>query len=549
MPSYSDIVCGRLLLREKLAAPEALFAALHEMKDSWDRGSEMSLAEALERRAAVAAPTIARVRDALQKVQHLEAEKALARLVVDEKLSTPEVVRQLVDESRAQGFQAGLGVLLQQRGILSPENAKRLFQTRQVALAEARARRERSLSDYLHSLAPRFGPEEHRRLAQVFDVDDGLRQTTAFVAPPEPVESAAPVASAPPPPPPPRPATRSPDESSRQRAAAPPPAPTSPPPIPAPSGPSPDDSRPRSPSPDESARQALASASADAKIAPEDCPIYGYEILQELGKGAMGVVYKARHIFTDRLTALKILPLKLARDSHYLERFKREAIAAMRLQHDNVVRAYDFGGSEEYYYLALEFVEGETLEKRLQREGRIPEDQALDMVRQIASALDEASRQGIVHRDVKPENVMITKEGTAKLCDFGIVKLLDRDEGAVTVAGTTVGTPFYIAPEQARGEEDLDTRTDIYALGISLFHLLTGQVPFTGKSQGAILVRHILEDVPDPRTIAPDLSAEAAAIVKRMTRKRREDRYATARELVDEIAAALARPRTAQGSR
>src|SRR5262249_54804083 len=136
-----------------------------------------------------------------------------------------------------------------------------------------------------------------------------------------------------------------------------------------------------SPTSDDATKRALASAD-EKQLAPEDCPIYGYEVLQELGKGAMGVVYKARHIFTDRLTALKILPLKLARDSHYLERFKREAIAAMRLQHENVVRAYDFGGSEEYYYLALEFVEGETLEKRLQREGKIPEEQALDIVRQ-----------------------------------------------------------------------------------------------------------------------------------------------------------------------
>jgi serine/threonine-protein kinase len=497
MPSYSDIVCGRILLREKLAAPEALFAALHEMKEALAKGAEMSLAEALERRAAVSAPTIARVRDTLPRFQHLEAEKALARLVVDEKLATPEVVRQLVEENRAQGYKAGLGVLLQQRGVLSVDAAKRLFQTRQVALAEARARRERALVELLKTLAPRFSPDENRRLSLVFEVEDGARQTTMFVAP-----AAEPTSETPPTP---------------QRAV---------PPI------------------DDTAKQAVvAAASEPKKLAPEDCPIYGYEVLEELGKGAMGVVYKARHIFTDRLTALKILPLKLARDSHYLERFKREAIAAMRLQHENVVRAYDFGGSEEYYYLALEFVEGETLEKRLVREGRIPEAQALEFVRQVARALDEASRQGIVHRDVKPENIMITKEGVAKLCDFGIVKLLDRDEGAVTVAGTTVGTPFYIAPEQAKGEENLDTRTDIYALGISLYHLVTGRVPFTGNSQGAILVRHILEEVPDPRAIQPDLSAATASIVARMTKKKREDRYPTPKDLISEIEAALPRLR------
>jgi serine/threonine-protein kinase len=503
MPSYADVICGRLLLREKLAPAEALFAALHEMKDALERGAEMSLAEALERRAVVPRDTIARVRDATPKVQHLEAEKALARLAVDEGIATPEVVRSLVEESRLGGFKDGLGVLLQQRGLLVEERARQLFQTRQVALAEARARREGALAELVRTLAPRFSPGERSRLGVVFDVDDSVPRTTSgpitqalarpsAVLPPSPVLAVSDSVSV--------------------------------------------------------SRQLLASASIEPKPLAqraEDCPIYGYEILAELGKGAMGVVYKARHIFTDRLTALKILPLKLARDSHYLERFKREAIAAMRLQHENVVRAYDFGGSEEYYYLALEFVEGETLEKRLEREGRLSEEVALGTVRQIALALGEASKQGIVHRDVKPENILITKEGTAKLCDFGIVKLLDRDEGAVTVAGTTVGTPFYIAPEQARGEEDLDTRTDLYALGITLFHLVTGRVPFTGKSQGAILVKHILEEVPDPRTVLPEVSEGCALIVRKLTRKKRDDRYPTPADLIGDIDRALAPSRQA----
>ncbi|HZU95982.1 MAG TPA: serine/threonine-protein kinase [Planctomycetota bacterium] len=495
MPSYADVITGRILLREKLAAPEALFAALHEMQESLDRGAEMSLAEALERRAVVPAETIARVRDATPKVQHLESEKALARLVVDEGLATADKVRSVVEESRQGGFKVGLGVLLQRQGVLTEERAKAIFQTRQVALAEARVRREAALGELIRTLPPRYTPEEKVRLAKVFEVEEGARPTTIM---PRTLLTEEALQSPPPP---------SPSVSESQSLT----------------------------------RQVLASASTEPrKIKPEECPIYGYEILAELGKGAMGVVYKARHIFTDRLTALKILPLKLARDSHYLERFKREAIAAMRLQHDNVVRAYDFGGSEEYYYLALEFVEGETLEKRLEREGRIQESVALDVTRQIASALDEASRQEIVHRDVKPENIMVTKDGVAKLCDFGIVKLLDRDEGAVTVAGTTVGTPFYIAPEQARGEEDLDTRTDLYALGITLFHLVTGRVPFTGKSQGAILVRHILEEVPDVRSVAKDVSSETAAIVKKLTRKKRDERYETPRALIADVERALA---------
>ncbi|MBI3725281.1 serine/threonine protein kinase [bacterium] len=499
MASYADVICGRLLLREKLAAPEALFAALHEMKEALQRGSEMSLAEALERRAAVAKPQLDRVRDALERVQYLEGEKALARLVVDEKIAPPETVKLLVEEIRSNGFKDGLCATLLKRGMIDEKNARRLFQTRQIGLAEARRKRERALADYLVFLPPRFGPDERQRLNSIFEIDETPKPGSSPVVPT----------------------------------------------VTVPTTPAPPRAQPLLT--DTFSREALAAATAGAHDpAPEDCPIYGYEILAELGKGAMGVVYKARHIATNRLTALKILPLKLARDSHYLERFKREAIAAMALRHENVVTAYDFGGSEEYYYLALEFVEGETLEKRLEREGRIPEVEALIAVRQVSLALEEASKRGIIHRDVKPDNIMITREGVAKLCDFGIVKLLDRDEGAVTVAGTTVGTPFYIAPEQARGEDDLDTRSDIYALGITLFHLVTGSVPFTGNSQGAILVRHILEEIPDPRTFRPEITAACSEIVKRMTRKRREDRYTTPGELIADIDRALAASRAAQ---
>ncbi|MCO5167089.1 MAG: serine/threonine protein kinase [Planctomycetes bacterium] len=255
----------------------------------------------------------------------------------------------------------------------------------------------------------------------------------------------------------------------------------------------------------------------------------------------MGVVYKARHVTSNRMTALKILPLRLSAKTQYLERFKREAMALMRIEHDNVVRAYDFGGSEDYYYLALEFVEGETLDKLLKRETCLPERRALELCLQIARGLGATSGAGLVHRDVKPENVIVTPEGVAKLVDFGIVKLLDDpDEGTVTIAGTTVGTPFYISPEQARGEEELDVRSDLYSLGITLFQLTTGKVPFTGKSQGAILVRHILEEVPDPRAVRHDLSEDLARVVRKLTRKRREDRYASPQEVVDAISQVLA---------
>ncbi|MCA8923249.1 MAG: serine/threonine protein kinase [Planctomycetes bacterium] len=274
-------------------------------------------------------------------------------------------------------------------------------------------------------------------------------------------------------------------------------------------------------------------------IDPEDCPIYGYEILSELGRGSMGVVYKAKHLLTDRFTALKVLPLKFADKAVYLERFKREAMALMRLKHEHIVRAYDFGGSEEYYYLALEFVDGETLDRALNRDGRLPERRVLDIGRQVALGLDAAAQAGVIHRDVKPENIMLTRDGVAKLCDFGIVKLDQLQEGTLTLNGTTVGTPHYISPEQARGEDTLDVRSDLYSLGISLYHLATGHVPFTGRSQGAILVRHILEPVPDPRTHEPSLSREFAEVVRGLTHKKPDDRYPSGQAAADAIAAVL----------
>lgn len=283
----------------------------------------------------------------------------------------------------------------------------------------------------------------------------------------------------------------------------------------------------------------LSAAEGPPPIDPEDCPIYGYEIISEVGRGSMGVVYKARHLHTGRFTALKILPLKFAEKAVYLERFKREAMALMRLKHEHIVRAYDFGGSEEYYYLALEFVDGETLDRVLERQGRLPEREALEIGRQIALGLDCAAASGVIHRDVKPENVMLTRDGVAKLCDFGIVKLDQMQEGTLTMTGTTVGTPHYISPEQARGEDALDVRSDLYSLGITLYHLATGHVPFTGRSQGAILVRHILEPVPDPRSHNPSLSREFSEIVRGLTHKKPEDRFVNGQAAADAIQAYL----------
>ncbi len=488
MPSYADVVTGRLLLQEGVPL-EVLRDALRELSAA--PGS--TILDATAKRRAV---DVARLRTQAGLVEVAERERALARLLYLDGSVPQDALRASFEEVRRAGFREGLGARLVAQGTLPKEKVGPGYAECDAALDAARKERAEGLG----RLAQALGRGEAV-------ADDALKPALELCA----VDAIL--------------AARRPPRAGFTGAYARPDK--------APSGVT------GRLEPAEAAKtQATLAAASTPDIAPEDCPIYGYEIVRELGKGSMGVVYKARHVTSNRMTALKVLPLRLAAKTQYLERFKREAMALMRIDHDNVVRAYDFGGSEDYYYLALEFVEGETLDKTLKREELLPERRALDLCRQIARGLGAASDVGIVHRDVKPENIIVTPEGVAKLVDFGIVKLLDMDEGTVTVAGTTVGTPFYISPEQARGEEDLDIRADLYSLGITLFQLATGKVPFTGKSQGAILVRHILEEVPDPRSLRPDLGEGLVRVVKKLTRKRREERFSTPAEVaaaVDEL--------------
>ncbi|MGE0710962.1 MAG: serine/threonine-protein kinase [Planctomycetota bacterium] len=501
MFSYDDVIYGRLLLHDGAVGPPGLWAALRLVA----HGEAPDFLSALARGPLgthSGQQALARTRANLTVVLRVEEDRTLARLLHGEGGVEAERIRTLYALNRAQGFRESLASQLRREGLLDAAQAARLTAEVQGQLGPARRQRADALHRLAKSLAPRYSPREGERVRAVFEL-------SLSGAEPRPAASA----------PVPRPV----------RPPAQDPAPT------------PTQGRPLAAERAKPAEPALAAADEGAELRPEDCPIYGYEIVRELGKGAMGVVYEARHIFSDRRTALKILPLRLAQKTQYLERFKREAMALMRIDHPNVVKGYDFGGSEDYYYLALEFIEGEPLDEVLLREGKLDERRSLQITRQVALGLAAADAHGVVHRDIKPENVMLTREGVAKICDFGIVKLTDISDSSVTMAGTTVGTPFYISPEQARGEDNLDIRSDIYSLGISLFHLSTGRVPFTGRSQGAILVRHILEEVPDPRTVEPSLSPGLADLVGRMTKKKRNERFASAEELVAAIDALVPR--------
>ncbi|NUN47780.1 MAG: protein kinase [Candidatus Brocadiae bacterium] len=252
--------------------------------------------------------------------------------------------------------------------------------------------------------------------------------------------------------------------------------------------------------------------------------IPGYELQKKIGQGGMGAVFQARQISMDRIVALKVLPPKLAKDSGFRERFLREARAVAKLNHENIIQGIDVGVAAGLYYFVMEFVDGQTISKQLTDGKWLPEKDALGIGMQIAKALEHAHRHKLVHRDVKPENIMVTRDGVAKLCDLGLAKQEQGDVG-LTQAGLAVGTPNYISPEQARGEADTDIRSDIYSLGASLYHLLTGKVPFDGTVPSVVMTKHITEDLVPPIKVKTDLSPEANAIVVKAMQKRREDRY------------------------
>jgi len=264
----------------------------------------------------------------------------------------------------------------------------------------------------------------------------------------------------------------------------------------------------------------------------------GYELLGKLGQGGMGMVYKARQVAMDRTVALKVLRPSLSRDTTFVQRFLREARSAAKLNHPNIVQGIDAGHEAGYHYFVMEFVDGHTVAHRLRHGGPFDEPDALRIVRGVADALAHAERLGIVHRDIKPDNIMLTRDGTPKLADLGLAKRTDA-EGTLTLEGSAMGTPYYMSPEQARGEKTLDTRSDIYSLGATLFHMVTGTPPFAGDTAAVIVARRLTEPTPNPRVHKPDLSLAMQRLILKMMAKDPARRFGTASELVEAIDGAL----------
>jgi eukaryotic-like serine/threonine-protein kinase len=257
-----------------------------------------------------------------------------------------------------------------------------------------------------------------------------------------------------------------------------------------------------------------------------------YRLESKLGSGGMSTVYLALDEVLDRPVAIKLLHREISEEADQLERFRREARAAARLSHPNLVGVIDAGEDDGRPYIVFEYIKGRTLKRRLQEEGRLPIDEAVAYAIEIGRGLTAAHARKLVHRDVKPQNVLIDPDGRAKVTDFGIARSLESK--GLTATGRVLGTTDYVSPEQAMGEE-VDERSDVYSLGVVLYEMLTGDVPFRAETQVGVAMKHVNEPMPDVQTKRPEVSAAVASVVDRATTKDPRDRYGTVAEMVRDL--------------
>jgi serine/threonine-protein kinase len=248
----------------------------------------------------------------------------------------------------------------------------------------------------------------------------------------------------------------------------------------------------------------------------------------------MGIVYKARQTSVDRIVAVKILLDALAQNKEFIKRFDREAKIAAKLSHNNVVNAIDAGEVNGHHFFVMEYVEGGTIKEPLDKNEVFEEKRALNIVLAVAEALKHAHHKGLIHRDIKPENVILTKDGGVKLADLGLARLTADEKWAMSEAGMAIGTPYYISPEQVRGQVDVDIRADIYSLGATLYHMVTGRVPYDGESAAEVMRKHVDKNtfIVPPDHINTKLSSGLGMVVETMMAKNRENRYRNPDDLI-----------------
>lgn len=253
-----------------------------------------------------------------------------------------------------------------------------------------------------------------------------------------------------------------------------------------------------------------------------------YELLEKVGEGGMSIVYKARCRILDRIVAVKVLKEEFARDDNFVQRFKTEALAAASLSHPNLVNIYDVGQQDDCYYIVMEYVQGQTLKELIEQEAPLPIDQAVDIAIMICDGLHHAHEKGIIHRDIKPHNVLITESGIVKVADFGIAQAITKK--TITFGGNVVGSVQYISPEQAKGEP-LTRATDIYSVGCVLYEMVTGQIPYDADSPITIALKHIHDDIPSARALNAEVPAGLEAIITKAMQKLPQHRFSTAEEM------------------
>ena len=260
----------------------------------------------------------------------------------------------------------------------------------------------------------------------------------------------------------------------------------------------------------------------------------GFTLVRKVGEGGMGAVWLAVGPDDQRI-ALKVLPTHLAKQRPLLTRFFREAQATIRLQHENIVRGVKVGEDSGRYFFAMEFIAGKSVRNIMDESGALSPDEATGIARQVAEGLAYAHANGIIHRDIKPDNIMVTKDGVAKLADLGLVRQLDAEMTALTRTGTGMGTPYYMAPEQSTDAKHADVRSDIYSLGATWYHMVTGQFPFDGSTPLEILQQHMRAPLKSPQTVRTGIPRAVSMTIERMMAKKPEDRIQTAAELCEII--------------
>jgi serine/threonine-protein kinase len=268
--------------------------------------------------------------------------------------------------------------------------------------------------------------------------------------------------------------------------------------------------------------------------------IPGYELIKKLGKGAMGTVYMARQVSLKKIVAIKILLPKMGQSPDFVERFYKEGQAAARLSHPNMVQAIDVGSTpppDQIHYFVMEYIEGKSLYDIMAEGHSFSEAEALDIMIQVGDALAQAHTRGLIHRDVKPKNIMFTPQGVAKLTDLGLARDIDDKAAAKEEAGKAYGTPYYISPEQIRGDVDIDFRADIYSMGATFYHLVTGRPPFEGDSPATVMHKHLKQALVPADHVNTALSTGIGEIIDVAMAKRREERYASMDKMVEDMRA------------